>query len=129
MQRPNLNPPIKSICSGTQSATSDNPVFVVETYRDGTEWYRKYSDGTIEQGGYITGLENNAEKTFNFIESYRFPDSVTMHVTNIFTGDYSTYRGGITVGVITKSTFTVWSDANTSSTYKDTTAYWEARGV
>lgn len=28
--------------------------FIVESWRSGTEWYRKYSDGTIEQGGYVS---------------------------------------------------------------------------
>ena len=28
--------------------------FIVESWRSGTEWYRKYSDGTIEQGGYTS---------------------------------------------------------------------------
>ena len=29
--------------------------YVTETYVSGTNWYRKYSDGWIEQGGYIIG--------------------------------------------------------------------------
>lgn len=30
--------------------------FVIETYTNGTNWYRKYSDGWIEQGGRITSF-------------------------------------------------------------------------
>lgn len=129
MQLQNLNPPVKAICTTTDGARDNVPVYVVKTYKDGTEWYRKYSDGTIEQGGYITGLSTNTEKTFPFVTQFINPDSVTMHVTNIFTGDYSTYRGGIAVTAVTNDTFTVWADALTSATYKDTTAYWEARGI
>lgn len=129
MQLQNLNPPVKAICTTTDGARTNVPVYVVKTYKDGTEWYRKYSDGTIVQGGYITGLSTNTEKTFPFVTSFQNPDSVKMHVTNIFTGDYSTYRGGIAVTAVTSDTFTVWSDALTASTYNDTTAYWEARGV
>lgn len=129
MQHQNLNPPVKAICTTTDGARANVPVYVVKTYKDGTQWYRKYSDGAIEQGGYITGLSTNSEKTFPFVTEFQDPSSVTMHVTNIFTGDYSTYRGGITISSITNSEFTVWSDALTSSTYKDTTAYWEARGI
>lgn len=129
MQLQNLNPPVKAICTKPNRASANVPVYVVETYRNGTQWYRKYSDGTVEQGGYITGLSTNTEKTFEFVTQFQNPDTVTMHVTNIFTGDYSTYRGGITISSITNSEFTVWSDALTSSAYKDNTAYWEARGI
>lgn len=31
---------------------------VVETYSNGKSWYRKYSDGWVEQGGVITGLKD-----------------------------------------------------------------------
>lgn len=31
---------------------------VVESYRNGTEWYRVWSDGWIEQGGHATGVSN-----------------------------------------------------------------------
>lgn len=129
MQLQNLNPAVKAICTKPNRASANVPVYVVETYRNGTEWYRKYSDGVIEQGGYIDGLATNQEKTFDFITSFQNPDTVTMHLTNIFTGDYSTYRGGLTVSAVTNGTFTVWADALTSATYKDTTAYWEARGI
>lgn len=129
MQITNHYPPIKAICKTTNGAKFNNPVYVVETYKSGTQWYRKYSDGTIEQGGYIDGLENNKEKTFDFVKPFQDSSTVTMHVTNIFTGDFSTYRGGITVGSISSGQFTVWSDAMTGSAYKDTTAYWEARGI
>lgn len=43
--------------SGTISAT--NPAYIVETYSSGTLWYRKWSDGWIEQGGYVSGTSQN----------------------------------------------------------------------
>lgn len=130
MQQPNLNPPIKSICKTRDGAKLNKPVYVVETYKNGTQWYRKYSDGVIEQGGYITGLERlNEEWTFDFVTSFTEPNSVTMHVTAIFAGDHSNYRGGITISSITTDKFTVWSDALTGTAYKTTDAYWEARGI
>lgn len=129
MQLTNNHPPVKAICSTVSGAKADTPVYVVETYKNGTEWYRKYSDGVIEQGGYITELTTNNEKTFPFVVQFQDPSSVTMHITAIFTGDYSIYRGGITASNITSSEFTVWSDGMTGSAYKTTTAYWEARGL
>lgn len=37
--------------------------YVTETYRNGANWYRKYSDGWIEQGGVITSPPIYTEKT------------------------------------------------------------------
>lgn len=37
---------------------------LVESWQSGTHWYRKYSDGWIEQGGYI-GTSSNTEHTIN----------------------------------------------------------------
>ena len=84
MQHPNLNPPIKSVCTTPTSATSDNCVFIVETYKNGAEWYRKYSDGVIEQGGALSGLSRNVRTTFNFITPFTNANTVTIHVTNIY---------------------------------------------
>lgn len=34
--------------------------YVVDSYHNGTEWYRIYSDGWIEQGGYISSIPSGA---------------------------------------------------------------------
>ena len=34
------------------TASITNPCVVIENYKNGTEWYRVWSDGWIEQGGY-----------------------------------------------------------------------------
>ena len=39
-------------------ASTTKPAVVVTSYRSGTQWYRKYSDGWIEQGGYFKGASN-----------------------------------------------------------------------
>jgi hypothetical protein len=39
-------------------------VRLVESWKSGTSWYRKYSDGWIEQGGYVT-TNSNTEQTIN----------------------------------------------------------------
>lgn len=43
--------------STSSTASSDKPCVIVQNYSNGTEWYRVYSDGFCEQGGYI-GTEN-----------------------------------------------------------------------
>lgn len=40
---------------------------VVEAYRNGTEWYRVYSDGWVEQGGQIQ-TANKAASTLTFLK-------------------------------------------------------------
>ena len=39
-------------------------VRLVASWKSGTSWYRKYSDGWIEQGGYVT-TSSNTEQTIN----------------------------------------------------------------
>jgi hypothetical protein len=38
----------------TSTASANAPAYVVENYKNDTEWYRVWSDGWIEQGGYIS---------------------------------------------------------------------------
>lgn len=40
---------------------------IVETYRNGASWYRKWSDGFCEQGGYITGNGTYGVITVNLL--------------------------------------------------------------
>lgn len=50
---------------------------IVETYRSGTEWYRIYSDGWCEQGGFVLGT-SNYRKTITFLKEFNNADySVT----------------------------------------------------
>lgn len=125
MQHPNLNPPIKSVCTTTNGAASNNPVFIVETYKNGTEWYRKYSDGTIEQGGWGDDLVYNAEFTHNFVTSFTDASSVNVDLTFISSATYSSTRGALAMASNTTTTFTVHCDTyiNNNGGY-----YWRAIG-
>ena len=127
MQLPN-DKAVKSVCTSITGATATNPVVIVETYRNGTEWYRKYSDGVIEQGGVITGLTLNSESSYNFVTTFSNANTVSLHLTNIFTDNTSeaNYRGGLSVSAITTSGFTVFADGFTRYAPN---AYWEARGI
>lgn len=42
------------------SATLAQGHFVIETWKEGVEWYRKYSDGWVEQGGIVSAPSNSA---------------------------------------------------------------------
>lgn len=46
-----INNTLSSKANTDLSNVSSNIDYVVETYRSGTDWYRKYKSGWIEQGG------------------------------------------------------------------------------
>lgn len=44
---------------------------IIETYMDGTSWYRLYSDGWCEQGGYVSSIPSGtAGVTVTFLKSF-----------------------------------------------------------
>lgn len=49
------------------SASNARPAVVVKNYRSGTEWYRVWSDGWKEQGGYIAA---NVTKIVTFLQAF-----------------------------------------------------------
>ena len=127
MQHTNHNKEaVKTLCTTPTGANPSNPVFVVETYKNGTEWYRKYSDGVIEQGGWGNDLVKDSTFTHNFVTEFTDANTVSVHFTFISTASYSNYRGGLALESNTTSTFTVHCD-----TYIDNNGgyYWTARGV
>lgn len=128
MQHPNLNPPIKSVCTTPFGASASNPVFIVETYCNSTtkEWYRKYSDGVIEQGGYGDDLIKDSLVTHNFVIPFTKIDTVQIHLTTVSNGAYNNLRSGLAAVLNTTTTFTLNCD-----TFIDNISgyYWEARGI
>ena len=95
MQKPNLDPPIRGICTTSNGAASNRPVFVTRSYRNGNSWYRKYSDGTIEQGGYTDTLPSATDQstTINFIEQYN-TDNIQIFLTPVFSSKPTTGNNG-----------------------------------
>ena len=133
MQHPNLNPPIKSVCTGSNSASSSNPVFIVGTYidegydstrNDYDRWYRKYSDGTIVQGAYREDQAKDATWTVPFVIPFT-TTNIQIHITPTLHKKPSGVNGGMAVDTITTTNFTINGD-----TYIDSTQgyYWEATG-
>ena len=127
MQHPILDPPIKSVCTTTSEASSMNPVFIIETRYDSAKgnWYRKYSDGVIEQGGY--GTDQVAESTWevDFMVEYT-TTNIDIHITPVFDAVPSAFNGGMAVDAITTEGFTIHGDNSVSATQG---YYWEARGL
>lgn len=52
----------------TSTASSTTPAVVIENYVSGDNWYRKQSDGWIEQGGYNDN--NSSNVTVNFVTPF-----------------------------------------------------------
>lgn len=127
MQHTNHNKEaVKTICTTPTGANPSNPVFVVETYKNGTEWYRKYSDGVIEQGGWCNNIAADSTLTNNFVTEFTDAASVNIQLTFISTATYSGIRGGIGVSSNTTATFSVHYDTYTTN---NGGYYWTARGI
>lgn len=67
---------------------------VVETYKNGTSWYRIWSDGWCEQGGQATGITGGNKKYVNLIKtmadrSYSVISSI-VSTNDTFVGDDGT---------------------------------------
>lgn len=80
--------------------------YIVSTWKSGSNWWRKYSDGFIEQGGVVTGIYNKGWVLNNVNLHTPFSNtSYTISVHGIgFTG--AVYHG---IGCITKKSSSSFS--------------------
>ena len=82
---------------------------VVESYRNGTEWYRVWSDGWVEQGGYVPKNSDTSSTviTINFLKPFANEDYVMYGgIQSTDSTTSTTYRG---VGVRGENTTDVHS--------------------
>ena len=88
---------------------------IVETYVNGTSWYRVWSDGWCEQGGacLMSGATQNAYWVVSLLKNY-INTEYSIQIT--FGGDKATDRG-------TANNLYAWSDSKTTSQF-----YWGAVG-
>lgn len=100
--------------------------YVTETYRSGSTWYRKWSDGFIEQGGICTG---NPSVTVTFPVAFT---TVTLHVNiNGYTGTANNPEQFKLDGKPSLTAFWakgVYSTSNAQGTISSLTGYWDACG-
>ena len=117
---------LETMSSKVDNSDLSEVVCVVETWRSGTEWYRIWSDGWCEQGGYYTNtLSSAGNVTVNFYKE--FTDT-----------NYSLQRtddkGTFTNNQNTQYMANYVSKAISSAVFRmDTTSYlrgfnWEAKG-
>ncbi len=95
-------------------------ITVVETYHNGTEWCRIWSDGWCEQGGYVAGTTNN-RKTVTFHQAF----ADTNYTVTFGAQHTTTFQDNTLVETSTKATtgFTLINSNNAN-----VGAYWEAKG-
>ena len=72
--------------------------WVVESYHNGTEWYRVWSDGWVEQGGYISnnGKANNFTATVTFLKAFANTNYTLVGIgyPEVVSDDYNDYVSG-----------------------------------
>lgn len=116
----------------TNAASKREPISVVESSYNPTtkRWYRKYSDGWIEQGGYygVTGTWSNYDAFDVTFDDYPFTQApVMIHCVQASSGSGSGYQGLYGVSNVSATGFTY----NTGYTANANSSgfYWTAKGI
>ena len=95
--------------------------YVVGAYSNGWNWWRKWSDGWVEQGGYISASTGTAQ-----INNLLIPMKNTTYNINI-TPVVSTWSGGLSsVFGLTTTSFQLWTSDDSS--FNSCPVIWEVKG-
>lgn len=102
--------------------------YVTATWRSGSNWYRKWSDGFIEQGGRISGLSLNPQ-TITVTFPIAFSDNqYTVNVTTIAADDENTVMRIATVSKTLRTTSMTIVNNGWDNVYVGLTVSWYACG-
>ena len=90
---------------GQLESKFESRIHIKETDKssDGKSWYRKWSDGWIEQGGYVDGLSNGSQPTIDF--SIPMKDTSYTIITSKSGGTDFTYAGQTVTSSLTTTSF------------------------
>ena len=99
------------------SNVDSNIDYVVESYNDGTNWYRKYKSGWLEQGGLIDSSVSDGS-TVNLLKPFKDTNYTFSLGVKQKTASY-----GRRYEPSTTTTFKAYWISTTSSI-----TYWEAKG-
>lgn len=121
----NFFPSIKSYDKNKESLSETDINFVpaqtvIKTYRDGTSWYRIWSDGWIEQGGYQQFTHENIVTLFTSFTTTDYNIITTSSCETLEAGTIMPYNK-------TKTNFTV-NCGNGSDNSLNVYGYWYAYG-
>lgn len=90
--------------NGSLLVDNKKMVYVYETWNNGSNWYRKWSDGWIEQGGYVEAGGNSTAfytGTFNIAFSTK---KVTLIITNAYGANANSFWLGQTGAFVASTT-------------------------
>ena len=95
---------------------------IVETYSNGTSWYRVWSDGWCEQGGEVSNIATGSG-TFTVTFLKPFPNSDYTLTFGTFGTGYNSAEANFRCTAYTSTTCTFYNNSGTITTYK-----WQASG-
>ena len=106
---------------------SDVKAYITETYVNGASWYRIWSDGWIEQGGYVSSIATGGTITFlkPFKDTNYIPLVVKQSTSN--TGNNGT-RPVVSCNASSKNSMTVYNIWTSNDATFSISVYWEAKG-
>lgn len=81
----------RTFASEVGSSGYDSPAVVVSTYRSGETWYRKWSDGFIEQGG--IAYATSSQTTVNFPMAFKDTNYTILTKSQSFYNSDQNQRG------------------------------------
>lgn len=90
---------------------------LIKSYSSGTDWYRIYSDGWCEQGGYVTVSASTGLYTYDLLKEYR---DINYLIIGQFGSDYSSdFSSNRAMFPYTTSQFRVrnWSGTGTKQSW------------
>lgn len=111
--------------NGKVDLNGSNATFshVVETYQNGTDWYRLYSDGWVEQGGTLS-ITSSGEKTINLLKAMNNTDYF-VSLQQVYNRN-SAWNSNFTVNTKYTGTFTMFAE---SSSGYNVEAIWQVKGM
>ena len=96
--------------------------YIIETYSNGSSWYNLYSDGWLEQGGYVASTGKS--QAIALYKDYKNTDYKIL-LTPARAGSANSYGIGADINNKTVSSFQIWNSNNTTYPY----FYWECCGL
>lgn len=108
------------------SNVSGNVDYVVESYNDGTNWYKVYKSGWIEQSGVIDNGSQHADwnKVVNLLKPLSTP--YTLVVTDL--DSTNNFSRACSAKILTETSFTILSSSAWARDTKSRYACWRACG-
>lgn len=94
---------------------------ITETYSSGTDWYRVYSDGWCEQGGFKSKTGSNAIITIDLLKAYTNTDYIITIGQSAATGFGAMSYGNLSENSKSISSFQTYQ-------YNDINIYWITHG-